>query len=99
MKNWIYKILLRNKQKKLLFELETDLQFLEYYKKNVIKANENDIRSKLAEYQSKENRDAKDELEITNLAEILAEIKVVKSRYATIKSNIKELNQYIEMLK
>jgi len=96
--NWLYKILLRNKQKRILFEMKMDLKWIESYKKDVLKANENDLRAKLAEYKDKETLDAKDQLDIDRIADILAEIKMIKQRHAQTKSNIKELESYIEML-
>lgn len=95
---WLYKIQLRKKQEKLLFELEMDLKFLEEYKNNIVNADEDEIRDKLSEINRKEEKDAKDLLEAQNYAEILADIKVVRARYSSTKSNIKELQQYIAML-
>jgi hypothetical protein len=96
--NWIFRKLLKLKQKRILFEMKMDLKWLEAYKKDVLKANEDELRNKLAEYQDKETLDSKDNLEIDNIANILAEIKIVKQRHTQTKSNIKELSSYIEML-
>jgi hypothetical protein len=98
MRNWIYKILLRSKQKKLLFEMEMDLKFLETYKSEVIKADEGELREALSVLNIKEDRTAEDNAQIEKIAGMIADLKVVRSRYAGTKSNIKEIKEYIAML-
>jgi len=96
--NWIYRLQLRAKQKRILYELEMDLKWLETFKGGVIDANENELRTRIMELQSKETKTEEELCEIDSIAGTIAELKVVRSRYQQTQNNVKELKDYIEML-
>lgn len=97
-KNLIFKRILLLRKQALYFEVSSDLKFFETCKQKELNFNDNAGRKELAE-ELKKPENERDVSKVKELSNLIADSASTRTNYENSKKVIKELDQYIPMLK
>lgn len=94
--NFIFKLWILFKKKRDLYSLRWDKLYLECYKGALINADEDALRGQMKQLNTQENPDPAEYMRITA---ILSESKDVKASYEQICKAVKELPDYVTLMR
>lgn len=97
-REFFYRLRLRNQKRRALFEIEQDLRYLETFKSDMFKYDEGKARKRMAELKQKEKRTEIEDAEFDKILEVISQSKAVKNEFNQSKKVAEDVRNYISLL-
>lgn len=97
-RNWFFRKDLLKKKRRVLFEVEKDLQYLKKFKAFYLNFDEDKARARMAELKKKEDRTDKEQAELEEVVGKIAMSKAVKNEWEKSQELRDDLNRYISII-